>query len=175
MIVERQAPGGQAGQSASIENYLGFPKGLSGSDLTQRAVAQAARFGAEMVLAREVVGLEQRGPVRAVLLGDAGEIEARAVLVATGVSYRMLEGPGLQEFTGSGVYYGATASEAVQCQGDEVYVVGAANSAGQATLNLAKHASRSSCWSAAGAWRRACRSTWGSHHRGAERRGPPAL
>ncbi len=142
VIVERQAPGGQAGQSASIENYLGFPKGLSGSDLTQRAVAQAARFGAEMVLAREVVGLEQRGPVRAVLLGDAGEIEARAVLVATGVSYRMLEGPGLQEFTGSGVYYGATASEAVQCQGDEVYVVGAANSAGQATLNLAKHASR---------------------------------
>ena len=142
VIVERQAPGGQAGQSASIENYLGFPKGLSGSDLTQRAVAQASRFGAEMVLARDVVGFEQRGPVRAVLLGDAGEIEARSVLVATGVSYRMLEGPGLQELTGRGVYYGATASEAVQCQGDEVYVVGAANSAGQATLNLAKHASR---------------------------------
>jgi thioredoxin reductase (NADPH) len=142
VIVERQAPGGQAGQSASIENYLGFPKGLSGSDLTQRAVAQASRFGAEMVLARDVVGFEQRGPVRAVLLGDAAEIEARAVLVATGVSYRMLEGPGLQELTGRGVYYGATASEAVQCAGDEVYVVGAANSAGQATLNLAKHASR---------------------------------
>jgi thioredoxin reductase (NADPH) len=142
VIVESQAPGGQAGQSASIENYLGFPRGLSGADLTQRAVAQAARFGAEMVLARDVVGFEQRGPVRAVLLGDAGEIEARAVLVATGVSYRLLEGPGLSDLTGRGVYYGATASEAVQCSGEEVYVVGGANSAGQAALNLAKHASR---------------------------------
>ncbi|HEX6887741.1 MAG TPA: FAD-dependent oxidoreductase [Candidatus Nanopelagicales bacterium] len=141
VVVERQAPGGQAGQSASIENYLGFPKGLSGSDLTHRAVAQAVRFGAEMVLARDVVGFEQRGPVRAVLLGD-GEIEARSVLVATGVSYRMLEGAGLDELTGRGVYYGATASEAVACTGDEVYVVGAANSAGQATLNLARYASR---------------------------------
>ncbi len=142
VIVEREAPGGQAGQSASIENYLGFPKGLSGADLTHRAVAQAARFGAEMVLASDVVGFEQRGPVRAVLLGDVGEIEARAVLVATGVSYRRLVAPGLDELTGRGVYYGATASEASQCQGDEVYIVGAANSAGQAALNLAKYASR---------------------------------
>ncbi len=142
VIVEREAPGGQAGQSASIENYLGFPKGLSGSDLTHRAVAQAGRFGAEMVLARDVVGFEQRGPVRAVLLGDSGDIEARAVLVATGVSYRMLEAPGLDELTGRGVYYGATASEAIGTEGDVVYVVGAANSAGQATLNLAKYASR---------------------------------
>ncbi len=142
VVVERDAPGGQAGQSASIENYLGFPKGLSGADLTHRAVAQAARFGAEMVLARDVVGFEQRGPVRAVLLDGGGEVEARAVLIATGVSYRRLEAPGLEQLSSRGVYYGATASEASQCAGEEVYVVGAANSAGQAALNLAHHAKR---------------------------------
>ncbi|MDP9220134.1 MAG: FAD-dependent oxidoreductase [Actinomycetota bacterium] len=142
VIVEREAPGGQAGQSAAIENYLGFPKGLTGSDLTQRAVAQVARFGAEMVLARAVVGLETRGPVHAVLFDGPGEIEARALIVATGVSYRRLEAAGLDELTGRGIYYGATASEASQCQGDDVYVVGAANSAGQAALNLARFAKR---------------------------------
>ena len=142
VIVERQAPGGQAGQSAAIENYLGFPKGLSGSDLTQRAVAQVSRFGAEMVLARDVVGLEQRGPVKAVLLDGGGAIEARAVVVATGVSYRLLAADGIDVLTGRGVYYGATASEASQCEGDDVYVVGAANSAGQAVLNLARYAKR---------------------------------
>ena len=94
VVVERDAPGGQAGQSAAIENYLGFPKGVSGADLTHRAVAQASRFGAETVLAREVVGLEQRGPVHAVRLADGGEVESRAVLVATGVAYRRLEAPG---------------------------------------------------------------------------------
>ncbi len=124
VVVEREAPGGQAGQSASIENYLGFPKGLSGADLTHRAVAQAVRFGAEMVLARDVMSFEVRGPVRAVRLGDAGELEARALLVATGVSYRRLEAPGIEALSGRGVYYGATASEAMQCQGDDVYVVG---------------------------------------------------
>ena len=142
VVVEREAPGGQAGQSASIENYLGFPKGLSGADLTHRAVAQAARFGAEMVLARDVVALETRGPVRAVRVGDATDIEARAVLVATGVSYRRLDAPGAEQLSGRGVYYGASAGEATQCQGDEVYVVGAANSAGQAALNLAHYAKR---------------------------------
>ncbi|WP_322937109.1 FAD-dependent oxidoreductase [Nocardioides bizhenqiangii] len=142
VVVERDAPGGQAGQSASIENYLGFPKGLSGADLTHRAVAQASRFGAEMVLARDVVGFETRGPVRAVLLDGATDIEARAVLVATGVSYRRLEAPGLDEVVGRGVHYGATASEASQTSGDDVYVVGAANSAGQAALNFARHAKR---------------------------------
>src|SRR3954453_18620817 len=142
VVVERDAPGGQAGQSAAIENYLGFPKGLSRADLTRRAVAQAARFGAEMVLARDVVGFEQRGPVRAVLLGGGGEIEARAVLLTTGVSYRRLEAEGLQELGARGVHYGATASEAAQCQDEEVYVVGAANSAGQAVLNLARFASK---------------------------------
>ncbi|CAN5703627.1 hypothetical protein BH24ACT26_BH24ACT26_08120 [soil metagenome] len=142
VVAEREAPGGQAGQSASIENYLGFPRGLSGADLTHRAVAQAARFGAEMVLARDVVGLETRGPVRAVRFGDSEELEARALLVATGVSYRRLEAPGLEALSGRGVYYGATASEAIQCQGDEVYIVGAANSAGQAALSLARYAKR---------------------------------
>jgi thioredoxin reductase (NADPH) len=142
VIVEREAPGGQAGQSAAIENYLGFPKGLSGADLTHRALAQATRFGAEMVLARDVVGLELRGPVRAVLLDGSGEIEARALVVATGVSYRRLAAAGLDELTGRGVYYGVNASEAGQCKGDEVYIVGAANSAGQAALSLAHYAER---------------------------------
>jgi thioredoxin reductase (NADPH) len=142
VIVEREAPGGQAGQSAAIENYLGFPKGLTGSDLTHRAVAQVARFGAEMVLAREVAGFETRGPVHAVLFAGSGEIEARALIVATGVSYRRLGAAGLDELTGRGVYYGADASDASQCAGDDVYVVGAANSAGQAALNLARFAKR---------------------------------
>ena len=142
VIVERDAPGGQAGRSAAIENYLGFPKGLSGADLTARAIAQASRFGAEMVVANDVVGLETRGPVRAVLLGDSGEIEARSVVVATGVSYRRLDASGVDDLTGRGVYYGADAGEAVQCEGDDVYLVGAANSAGQAALNLSRYAKR---------------------------------
>jgi len=142
VVVEREAPGGQAGQSAAIENYLGFPKGLTGSDLTQRALAQVFRFGAEVVLARDVVGFESRGPVRAVLLEGGDAIEARAVVVATGVSYRRLEAAGLAELTGRGVYYGASASDAAQSQGDDVYIVGAANSAGQAALNIARYAKR---------------------------------
>ncbi|HEY4570382.1 MAG TPA: FAD-dependent oxidoreductase [Kribbella sp.] len=142
VIVEREAPGGQAGLSAAIENYLGFPRGLTGSDLAQRAVAQASRFGAEMVLARSVVGLESRGPVHAVLLEGSNEIEARALIVATGVSYRSLDVDGLGDLVGRGVYYGATASEASQVQDEEVYIVGAANSAGQAALNLARYAKR---------------------------------
>lgn len=141
VVIESEAPGGQAGQSASIENYLGFPHGLSGADLTNRAVAQARRFGAEMVLARDVSALEVRGPVRAVRFGE-DEIEARTVLIATGVSYRLLEAPGIGEFTGRGVYYGATASEARSCRDDDVYLVGAANSAGQAALNIARFARR---------------------------------
>jgi thioredoxin reductase (NADPH) len=142
VVVEREAPGGQAGQSASIENYLGFPKGLSGSDLAQRALAQVSRFGAEMVLARDVVGIETRGPVRAVLVEGSDAIEARALVAATGVSYRRLPAAGVDALTGRGVYYGANASEASQCEGDEVYVVGAANSAGQAALNLSRFAKR---------------------------------
>ncbi|MFY9913884.1 MAG: FAD-dependent oxidoreductase [Nocardioidaceae bacterium] len=142
VIVEREAPGGQAGQSASIENYLGFPKGLSGSDLAQRAFAQASRFGVEMVLAREVGGFESRGPVRAVTFDGVGEIEARSLLVATGVAYRRLAADGVDDLTGRGIYYGVNASEASQCEGDDVYVIGAANSAGQAVLNLSRFAKR---------------------------------
>jgi len=142
VIVEREAPGGQAGTSAAIENYLGFPRGLSGADLTARAMAQVSRFGAEMVLARDVVGFESRGPARAVLLAGEGEIEARAVIVASGVAYRRLEADGVDALTGRGVYYGANAGDAAQCEGDEVYVVGAANSAGQAALNLSRFAKR---------------------------------
>jgi thioredoxin reductase (NADPH) len=140
VVVEREAPGGQASTSAAIENYLGFPRGLTGADLTQRALAQVSRFGAEMVLARDVTALEARGPVRVVHLGDAGRIEARTVIVSTGVSYRRLAADGVDDLTGRGVYYGANASEAPQVQDDEVYVVGAANSAGQAALNLAQFA-----------------------------------
>ena len=142
IVVEGQAPGGQAGTSAAIENYLGFPKGLSGADLTQRAMAQVQRFGAEMVLARDVVALEQRGPVRAVVLAGDAVIEARSVIVSTGVSYRRLAAEGLDALTGRGVYYGADASDARQVVDDDVYIVGAANSAGQAALNMAQHARR---------------------------------
>ncbi|GAA3615726.1 NAD(P)/FAD-dependent oxidoreductase [Microlunatus ginsengisoli] len=142
VVVEREAPGGQAGQSAAIENYLGFPRGLSGSDLTQRAIAQTGRFGAELVVAQDVVGLEVRGPVRAVRLASGDEIEARSVIVASGASYRRLAAPGLGDFAGRGVFYGATATEAAQCQGETVYLVGAANSAGQAALNFARYAER---------------------------------
>ena len=142
VVVEKEAPGGQAGQSASIQNYLGFPKGLSGAELAHRATAQASRFGAEMLLARDVVGIETRGPVRAVRFAGSGDIEARAVLISSGVSYRRLQGPGLEELAGRGVFYGSSASEAAQCQGDDVYIVGAANSAGQAALNFARYAKR---------------------------------
>lgn len=142
VIVEREAPGGQAGQSAAIENYLGFPKGLTGSDLARRAIAQVYRFGAEMVLARESVGFETRGPVRAVLVDGSAAIEARALVLATGVSYRRLEARGLDTLIGRGVYYGMNATEAAQTVGDDVYVVGAANSAGQAALNLSRFAKR---------------------------------
>src|SRR4051794_2262691 len=116
VVVEREAPGGQAGQSAAIEKYLGFPRGLSGDDLTHRAAAQSQRFGAEMVLAADVVGLEQHGPVRAVRFDDGTSIEARAVVISTGVSYRRLDAPGVDELAGRGVYYGATAGDARQCE-----------------------------------------------------------
>jgi thioredoxin reductase (NADPH) len=142
VVVEHAAPGGQAGQSASIENYLGFPRGLSGDDLTQRALAQARRFGAELVVARDVTALEARGPVRAVRVEGADDVEARCVVLATGVAYRRLGAAGVDALVGRGVYYGANARDASQCAGDEVYVVGAANSAGQAALNLARFARR---------------------------------
>ena len=159
VIVERDAPGGQAGQSASIENYLGFPKGLSGVDLTHRAVAQASRFGAETVLARDVVGFEARGPVRAVLLEGGGEIEARAVLIATGVSYRRLDAPGLEALGARGVYYGARRAKPCSARGRT-------STSSERRTRPARRCSTSpstpSGWcSSCGAprWRRRCRST----------------
>jgi thioredoxin reductase (NADPH) len=141
-VIERDAPGGQAGQSARIENYLGFPNGVSGADLSHRAMTQAQRLGAEMVIASGVASLEQRGSIHAVRFADGSEIEARAVVIATGVSYRRMAAEGLGELTGRGVYYGASASDARGAEGDDVYIVGAANSAGQAALHLATHARR---------------------------------
>lgn len=141
-VIERDSPGGQAAQSARIENYLGFPNGLSGADLSQRAMMQAQRLGAEMVFARSVEALERRGSVHAVCFGDGTTIDARAVVIATGVSYRRMTGDGLAELTGRGVYYGASASDARSTEGEDVYIVGAANSAGQAALHLARFARR---------------------------------
>jgi thioredoxin reductase (NADPH) len=142
VLVECDSPGGQAGQSSRIENYLGFPKGLSGGDLSHRAITQARRLGAEMVLPREVTALETRGPIHVLCLEDRTEIETRAVVIATGVSYRLLEAPGLSQLTGRGVFYGASSSEAHNTAGEDVYIVGAANSAGQAALHLAGFARR---------------------------------
>jgi thioredoxin reductase (NADPH) len=142
VLIEREAPGGQAGQSSAIENYLGFPTGVSGYDLTHRAVAQASRLGAEIVLARDVASLASSGPVRLVAIEGGDTIEARTVIVASGVSYRLLGAPGLDALTGRGVYYGAAASEARARAGEVVCVVGAANSAGQAALNFARFAER---------------------------------
>ena len=142
VVVEHDAPGGQAGQSAAIENYLGFPRGLSGADLAQRAIAQARRFGAEMVLARDVVALEARGPVRAVRLDGAGDIEARSVVLATGVSYRRLEAPGLDALSAAASTTARTPARPRPAPGTRSTSSGAANSAGQAVLNLARYASR---------------------------------
>ena len=141
-VIERDAPGGQAAQSARIENYLGFPRGLSGASLSMRAAQQARRLGAEMIVARGVEALEQRGSVHTVCFGDGTKVDARAVVIATGVSYRLLEGEGLAEHAGQGVFYGAAANDARSTEGSDVYIVGAANSAGQAALHLARYARR---------------------------------
>ncbi|GAA3110487.1 response regulator [Pseudonocardia yunnanensis] len=140
VLVERQATGGQAGQSSRIENYLGFPDGVSGAQLTDRARRQAAKFGAEVLTARDVVALEARGSARVVRFGDGSEIAAHAVVLATGVSYRSLNAPGVKELTGRGVFYGSAATEAPGCRGEDVYIVGGANSAGQAAVFFSKHA-----------------------------------
>ncbi|MGD0360784.1 MAG: FAD-dependent oxidoreductase [Bryobacteraceae bacterium] len=142
VIVEREAPGGQAGLSALIENYLGFPSGLSGSDLARRAVTQARRFGAEILSPQEAVTLRIQDPYRIVRLADGSEISAEALLIATGVQWRKLDVPGMDRLTGAGVYYGAGSTEAVSCRGDDVYIVGGANSAGQAALNFSRYANR---------------------------------
>jgi thioredoxin reductase (NADPH) len=142
VLVERQATGGQAGQSSRIENYLGFPDGVSGTQLTDRARRQAQKFGAEILTARDVVGLDLRPSSRAVRFDDRGEVVAHAVLLATGISYRKLDVPGSDDLTGRGIFYGSTVTEAPACAGDEVFIVGGANSAGQAAVFLSRHARR---------------------------------
>jgi thioredoxin reductase (NADPH) len=141
VMIEREAPGGQAGMSSRIENYLGFPTGLSGADLARRAVVQAQRFGVE-ILTQEVVGVRAEGPYRIMKLGDGTELSCHALMIATGVQWRRLEAPGIDRLQGAGIYYGGGATEALSCKGEVVYVVGGANSAGQAAMNFAKYAER---------------------------------
>ena len=140
VIIERQAPGGQAGLSSRIENYLGFPSGLSGADLARRAVTQARRFGVEILAPQEAVALRIEGPYRFVKLADGSEISCHALLIATGVQWRNLDIPGVERLQGAGVYYGAGPAEAISCKDEDVYVVGGANSAGQAAMYFAKFA-----------------------------------
>jgi thioredoxin reductase (NADPH) len=140
VLVERTATGGQAGQSSRIENYLGFPNGVSGAQLTDRARRQAAKFGAEVLTTREVVGLDVNGSARTVRFADGTALDAHAVILATGVAYRQLTAPGLTELTGRGVFYGSALTEATPCTGHDVYIVGGANSAGQAAVYLSRSA-----------------------------------
>ncbi|MCA9838188.1 MAG: FAD-dependent oxidoreductase [Trueperaceae bacterium] len=140
VILDRQAPGGQAGTSSRIENYLGFPVGLSGGDLARRAVAQARKFGAEFITPQEVKGIELNDPYKIVKLQNGSTISSHALVIATGVAYQKLKIPGLDALTGLGVYYGASISEASACQNEDVYIVGAGNSAGQAAMYLAQFA-----------------------------------
>ncbi|MFC7862279.1 FAD-dependent oxidoreductase [Streptomyces murinus] len=140
VLVERSATGGQAGQSSRIENYLGFPDGVSGAQLTDRARRQAGRFGAEILTAREVTALETGGAARVVRFADGTAIAAHSVILATGVQYRQLQAQGCTDLTGCGVYYGSALTEAAGCQGQDVYIVGGANSAGQAAMYLARGA-----------------------------------
>ena len=141
VMVEREAPGGQAGMSSRIENYLGFPAGLSGGDLARRAVVQAQRFGVE-ILAAEATGIRTEGPYRIIKLADGSEFSCHALMIATGVQWRRLDAPGIDRLQGAGVYYGGGATEAISCAGETVYVVGGANSAGQAAMNFAKYAEK---------------------------------
>jgi thioredoxin reductase (NADPH) len=142
VMVEREAPGGQAGQSSRIENYLGFPAGLSGSDLARRATDQARRLGAELLTVREAVRLRVEGAARLVELSGGGALSASCVIVASGVSYRQLDTPGFAELTGAGIYYGAAMTEARACADQHVVVIGGANSAGQAAVYFSGYAKR---------------------------------
>ena len=142
VMIEREAPGGQAGTSSRIENYLGFPSGLSGADLARRGVTQAKRFGVEILTPQEVRGVRVEDPYRIVELSDGSELSCHALVITTGVSYRMLDAPGLDRFTGAGVYYGASMSEARSCEDEEIFIVGGANSAGQAAVYFAGFASK---------------------------------
>jgi thioredoxin reductase (NADPH) len=140
VMIEREAPGGQAGSSSRIENYLGFPVGLSGADLTRRAVTQARRFGVEILSPQTAVAVRVQAPYRILVLQDGSEISCHALLLALGVSYRKLDVPGMDALTGRGIYYGAAMTEAIACEGETVYIVGGANSAGQAAMHFSKYA-----------------------------------
>lgn len=140
VMIEREAPGGQAGTSSRIENYLGFPVGLSGGDLARRAVAQARRFGVEILSPQEVTGIRVEDPYRFITLSNGSEISCHALILGLGVSWRRLDVPGLDRLTGAGVYYGAAQTEAISCQDEDVFIVGGANSAGQAAMYFSKYA-----------------------------------
>jgi thioredoxin reductase (NADPH) len=142
IMIEREAPGGQAGLSSRIENYLGFPSGLTGGDLARRAVAQARRFGVEIVSPQEAVALRVDGPYRYLRLNDGTELSCHAMLLATGVQWRKLDIPGIDRLQGAGVYYGGTSTEVAACRDEDVYIIGGANSAGQAAMSAAQYASR---------------------------------
>ena len=142
VLIEREAPGGQAGMSSRIENYLGFPTGLSGGDLARRAVVQAKRFGVEILAPQEVVSARVEGPYRILKLADDSELSCHALMIATGVQWKRLNAPGVDRLQGAGVYYGGGATEALSCKGEVIYIVGGANSAGQAAMNFAKYAER---------------------------------
>jgi thioredoxin reductase (NADPH) len=142
LMIDKEATGGQAGTSSRIENYLGFPKGLSGADLAQRATAQAQRLGAEIVTAREVAEVRVEDPYRIVAFRDGTELACRALVLATGVSVRTLDAPGVKELTGAGIYYGAALTEAAYYEGEQVFVVGGANSAGQGAMFFSRYASK---------------------------------
>ena len=142
VAIESVAPGGQAGTTSMIENYLGFPQGISGSELATRATAQARRFGAEILLARRLADITKDGPGYVATLSDGASLRSQAVLLATGVDWRRLEVPGIDELLGSGVYYGAGPSEAVTCSGSRVAIIGGGNSAGQAAIRFSRYAAR---------------------------------
>jgi thioredoxin reductase (NADPH) len=142
VMIEREAPGGQAGMSSRIENYLGFPTGLSGGDLARRAVVQAQRFGVEILAPQEAVGVRTEGSYRIIKLADGNDISCHALMIATGVQWRRLDAPGIDRLQGAGVYYGGGSTEALSCKDEILYVVGGANSAGQAAMNFAKYAER---------------------------------
>lgn len=141
VLIEKHATGGQAGSSSKIENYLGFPAGLSGSELARRATAQARRFGVEIIAPQQVVSVRLEGTYRIVQLADGSEISCHALVVASGLDYQKLDAPGIERLTGAGVYYGASLSEVSSCRDEEVFVIGAGNSAGQAAIFLTQHAS----------------------------------
>jgi len=140
LLIERHSPGGQAGTSSRIENYLGFPSGLSGAELTRRAITQAMRFGTEFLAPRDVKSIYEKDGYKKIVLDGDTEINTRSVIITTGVDYRKLETKGIEDFTGAGVYYGAAMTEAASCKDKEVYVVGGGNSAGQAAMYLSKFA-----------------------------------